>query len=545
MIRPLRLQTGDPRVAKEILIADSDKADQEEFQRIFGTTDYRLVFSESGEDALLRTKLFKPDMIIASGTGLREMGGLELCGAIKGNPEFKHIPFILVSGIFDEITDKDRKRSQADGVISKPLNEMEVLNLVDHLVEEEGVGKKAKMASEKPGDFLLDETGQGEDEIIELVDVVGEPEPRMSIENFVPPEKEKSFGETHPLESWERLEFEQKPMERERSVPPLKEIGETDFQVGRKRPPEEARPDSELFEKIELEEILEKVEQLRPSLEQEWPSEKEVRYIDERPLKSEKPPDTYPDFPEFAGPSRKEAPAALPEEERRSFFSGEFKEKILEEVTPIDESLEAEELQPVPVEERKKKVSEEAIPLGESIEEEEAQPFFAERPEKRISEKLIPVEALVEEEELKELPEEEFLEEFLEEMVKEEEIGRIGEPKEVRPKEAEIEEIQLEDLETPRIFKDEIRPLVSEMSKRIEEGSPLVKVVDKHLEEVIAKGIQDMVGDFITKVLPTMTQHIIGLTAERIEKMVKEIVPDLAERAIQEEIKRLQKGEKE
>ena len=79
----------------------------------------------------------------------------------------------------------------------------------------------------------------------------------------------------------------------------------------------------------------------------------------------------------------------------------------------------------------------------------------------------------------------------------------------------------------------------------MQEGSPLVKVVDKHLEEVIAKGIQDMVGDFITKVLPLMTQHIIGLTAERIEKMVREIVPDLAEKAIQEEIKRLQKGEKE
>jgi hypothetical protein len=42
-----------------------------------------------------------------------------------------------------------------------------------------------------------------------------------------------------------------------------------------------------------------------------------------------------------------------------------------------------------------------------------------------------------------------------------------------------------------------------------------------------------------------MTQHIIGLTAERIERMVKEIVPDLAENAIREEIKRLQKGEKE
>ncbi len=511
------MQAGDPRVAKEILIADSDKADQEEFQKIFGTTEYRLVFSESGEDALLRAKLFRPDIIIASGTGLREMGGLELCGAIKGNPEFKHIPFILVSSIFDEISDKDRKRFQADGVISKPLDETEVLDLVDHLVEDEGVGKKGKMASQKPGDFLLDETGEGEDEIIELVDVVGEPEPRMSIENFVPPEKEKSFGEMTSLESWERLEFEEKPLEREQVSPPLKEIGEIDFQFRRKRPPEEARPESELFEKIELEEVLGKVEQLKPFLEEEWPSEKEVRYVEQKPFKTEEPSEKYLDFPKSGEPPRKEARTALPEEEPRPVFTGEFK----------------------------KKISEEAIPIDESIEEEELQPLFIEEPKKKISEERVPVEALVEEEELKELPEEEFLEEFLEEMVKEEEIGGIGEPKGVRPKEVEIEEIQFEDLEAPRIFKDQIKPLVSEMSKQIEEGSPLVKVVDKHLEEVIAKGIQDMVGDFITKVLPIMTQHIIGLTAERIEKMVREIVPDLAERAIQEEIKRLQKGEKE
>jgi CheY-like chemotaxis protein len=51
-------------MAKEILIADSDHADKEEFQRIFESTDYHLIFSESGEEALLRAKLFKPDMII-------------------------------------------------------------------------------------------------------------------------------------------------------------------------------------------------------------------------------------------------------------------------------------------------------------------------------------------------------------------------------------------------------------------------------------------------------------------------------------------------
>jgi CheY-like chemotaxis protein len=484
-------------MAKEILIADSDKADQAEFQKIFETTDYHLIFCESGDDALLRVKLFKPDMIIASQTSLQEMGGVELCGAVKGDPEFKHVPFILISTILDEISEKDRKRVQADGVISKPLNEDNVLNLVDHLMEEEAIGKKGEMASGKQGEFLLDEIGEEEEEIIELVDVVEEPEPRMSIDNFVTSEKEEPFGEITPLESWDKLELEEKQEEKELVPHPVKEIGEMDLQLKREEPRKEASPEEELFEKIELEEILEKVEQLKPSLEKEWPSVTVAKEPEERPFEMEAPAETSLDLEEFE--------AALQRE----------------------------------------------VKVGQPMEE--LQPVFAEEPKKEVSEETMPVQESVEEEELKELAEEEFPEELLEEILGEEEISAVGEelkevkPEEVRPKEVRAEEIRVdrfEEVEAPRIFEEEGVALASHADRQVGEITSLAKVIDKHLEEVIAKGIQDMVGDFVTKILPEMTQHIIGLTAERIEKMVREVVPDLAEKAIQEEIKRLQKGEK-
>jgi CheY-like chemotaxis protein len=472
-------------MAKEILIADSDKADQEEFQRIFETTDYHLIFSERGEDALLRAKLFKPDMIIASGTSLQEMGGLELCGALKGDPDFKHIPFILISSIFDEISEKDRQHVQANGVISKPLNEDEILNLVDHLMEEEAIGKREEMVSEKREEFLLDEggEGEGEEEIIELVDVVEEPEPRMSIDNFITSAKEEPLGEITSLESWEKLEIEEKPEEKELVLRPEKEIGEVDLPLKRKMPSKDASPEEELFEKIELEEILEKVEQLKPFLEKEWPSEKEVRDIEEKPFTLEEPAEKYLDLEEFETALQKEVKAELP----------------------------AEQVQPLFIEEPKKKISEEAIPIAESVEEEE----------------------------LKELPEEEFPDELLEEILGEEEISAIEGPKEsrleeVRLKERKAEEVRidrLEEVEAPKI------PL--------EEVPPLVRPVDKKMQEVISQRIQEMMEEIITKLVPEMTQNVVGLTMERVEKMVREVVPDLAEKAIQEEIKRLQKGDKD
>jgi hypothetical protein len=428
-------------------------------------------------------------------------------------------------------------------VISKPLNENEVLDLVDHLVEEEAVGKRKKMVSEKQEDFLLGEMEEKEDDIIELMDVVDEPEPKMSIDSFVPSEKEKSFEEMTSLESWEKLEFEEKPEEKKFVLRPTRETQDIDVQIRKQKSFERTLPENELFEKIKLEEILEKVEQLKPSLEKEWPSEKEVRYVEERPPKIEEPLEKYLNLSEFEATSQEEVKDSLPEEEFTSLSIREPKEEVPEKAIRAAESVEEEELQPFFIEEPKEEISEETISVEESIARKEL---------KELPKELSKGEVM-EEEELEELLEEEFPEELLEEMLGEEQIDAIGKLKEARPEETKIEEIQpetigmetLEEFEAPRTFEEEIKPLVSEMRKQMQEATPSMKVLDKDLEEVIAKGIQDMVGDFITKILPLMTQHIIGLTTERIEAMVREIVPDLAEKAIQEEIKRLQKGAKE
>jgi CheY-like chemotaxis protein len=542
-------------MAKEILIADSDKADQKEFQKIFETTDYHLIFSESGEDALLRARLFKPDMIIASGAGLQEKGGLELCGAIKGDPDFRHIPFILISSIFDEVSEKDRKRFQADGVISKPLNEAEVLDLVDNLMEEEAAGKRGEMVSEKQ-EFSLDEIGEGDEEIIELVDVVEEPEPRMSIDSFVPTGREKPFGEVTSLDSWEKLEFEEKPAEKELELRPEKKIGGMDLRLKRKVPMKEASPEEELFDKIELEEILGKVEQLKPSLEKEWPVEKEVRDIGERPFEIEEPAEKL-DLSEFEKALRREAITAQPQKEPQPFFIQEPEKEISEE--PIS----TEELVETPLEELLEE------PLEEALEEVLEQPL-EEPPEE-------PLEETVEVEEIKELAEEEFPEELFEDILEEEEIGAIGEQKELKAEELSLEEPEVEEIEEIEEIEkmgkmEEVEEIggveqigqIEEMEqvKEIEEmkmdrleerAAPkipreevasVVRAVDKQVQEIISQKVQEMMGEMMTKLVPELTQNVVGFTLERIEKMVREVVPDLAEKAIQEEIKRLQKGEK-
>lgn len=443
-------------MTKEILIAESDKTVQKELERIFEITDYEIIFSENDE-ALLRAKLFRPDLII---------GGKEVCQTVKGDPEFREIPFILLLNPFEDLSEKEQKSLKVDGIISRPLNGDEVLNSVDRVMEIGSFARGRDLIGEKSEECLFPEKekslekgderftlGEVEDEeIIELVDVIEEPETKMSITDFAIPPREEPLREISSLEPWTK---EEKPPERrllerefeeEISLQPEEkgEFIEKEEWIER-REPEEKPKEEEFFETVELEEILQKVERLEPLIEKEG----------------------------------------------------------LQEVAKKEEKIEEESFQP---------------------------PLAPEAPEEAISEESLS------EIELEELSEEEFPEAFLEEL--EEELE-------------ELEEEAIEEVPSPEL------PSIEEVEKEIIQEAPEIPIqkpievtpsmvpVEKSIEEIISKGIGEMMQDFMRKIIPEITQHLMTQTLNRIEKMVQEIVPELAEKAIQEELKRLEKEEKE
>ena len=573
-------------MAKEILIGDSDKANQKEFQKILGTTDYHLVFSESGEDVLLRVKLFKPDLIIA-GTALSEKNGYELCEVIKDDPDFRSIPFILLLNRSEKISDKDRERLKPDGILSKPLHESQVLTLVDRLLEAMrskggGIpGKKmeletfADMGEER---FASSQTGGNEEEeVIDLLDVVEdvveEPESKMSIDDFVVPEKAEPFGEMAQLETWEKLGEEEKVAAEEGLVLSVEggeeETKDFPFKLKKEAPPPKEPQEEDLFEKIELEDILEKIGKIELPPEREEPAERGVKVL-------------------------KGEPAPVQKVEEKPFAFDEFEmalEKGVEVEVPRQGPPKEEALQPFSFEEIKEKATEEGIPLEISIEEKvEAieEEFPKELLEDMLKEERLQDEKLeegrLEEEELQEegLKEEELKEEGLleeeleaEKLFEEEELleekGPLEEEllEESKPLEEETLEVVrglreeekielfegLEALETPGERKRAIAEAPEVIAARAEASgvhrvfetgvTPPLRRVDQQVGEVISEKVQVMMEEFITKHVPEMTKDIVQLTIERIEKMVREIVPDLAEKMIEEEIRRLEKGEKE
>ncbi len=539
---------------KEILIADSDKANRQEFQKIFGTTDYHLVFSESGEDVLLRMKLFKPDLIIA-GTALAEKNGYELCQAIKEDPDFKSIPFILLLNMFEDLSESDRKRLKPDGVLTKPLQDAQVLRMVDGLLrgavsdEEEVPGKG--MALESFGDMGEERFGSvgfaenEEEEIIELVDVVEEAaeeaETKVSIDDFVTSHPEEEFGRITSIESWERLEEEEQGGAEEGLVLSLEgeaeEAKEAIVPMEQEEPPaKETSAEVDLFEKLELEDIFEKVGKI------ELPSESGMEAapgIETRVQVGEEKPFDLAEL-ETALKERVEAGVGVQEPREEKAEVKEFPSEI--GVEAKEEELEAEEfpksllegllkeeiLEEAATEER----IEEESPKTEALEE-EALPGESMEGEKWLEEEL-----LEEEESVEELLEEEPLP-VVEEPQKMEEID-LFEGLEGLEAQEEIKEVPAQMPEVGGALAEAV-----EVPPGAETGVPPSSLMGEQVEALISEKVGAMMQEIIARHIPEMTKDIVKLTIERIERMVREIVPDIAAKMIEEEIRRLEKGEKE
>jgi DNA-binding response OmpR family regulator len=536
-------------MAKEILIVESDKMVQEEFERIFETTDHHLFFTTDEEEALLRGKLFKPDLII---------GGKRLCQTVRAEQDLEKVPFIILLDMFEDLSEQEQNFLRPDGILSRPLDEKEILNMVNHLSDGvRDVAEQITLSNDQPDwksfsdigtkktdpkeDLSLHESWETDEEIIELVDVVEEPESRMSIDDFAFHPREDLIGEIAPMESWKIPGKEAEDFEKEFVPSPeeKEELEEASLELEEKEVKgEKVSPADELFEKIELEEILRKVEKLQSSIDKELLVEKEdhriLEIVPERIVSSpQRSGDPYTRLDEFEAALKGEVKAEPVEEALQPFYYQEMP-KETPRLTSLEESPAGLELQELGDEEFPEVFLEELSGELERLKEEE------------VAQEKAAVETETEvtiEEEISELLGEDIepLTQPLEEAARMEaspSLQTLTFGEEI----TSIEElIQGEELREPLVTE----PVAPEAPKMAPEKIPPPVRLDRKIEEVIAKGVQEMTQDFINKVIPEMAAQMISLTLERIEAMVKEVVPDLAEKAIREEIQRLQKGEKD
>lgn len=105
---------------RQILLADDSVAIQKVVQLTFADENIAVTIASDGVEALRRLAEDEFDAVLAD-VSMPALNGYELCKRIKRDENSKHIPVILLVGIFEPFDAKEARDAGADDVLTKPF----------------------------------------------------------------------------------------------------------------------------------------------------------------------------------------------------------------------------------------------------------------------------------------------------------------------------------------------------------------------------------------------------------------------------------------
>ncbi len=106
---------------KSIILIVEDNLGLRHFLREHFEPTYHLLEANNGKEALAILKNQQPDIILCD-VMMPQMDGIELCGIVKNDPTFNHIPFILLTAKNAVENRIAGRQSGADVYLAKPFN---------------------------------------------------------------------------------------------------------------------------------------------------------------------------------------------------------------------------------------------------------------------------------------------------------------------------------------------------------------------------------------------------------------------------------------
>jgi DNA-binding response OmpR family regulator len=141
-------------MGKKIAIIDDDHIIQESLQEFFSDAGYLVSVAGDGIAGYELIVREKPDMVVAD-ILLPRMHGIALCEKVRASNEFKHIPIILMTGVYKDVNLRMYvHKGLADDFIEKPFRETDLLAKIEHFIgcgAEKEVAQPAAPAVPDPG----------------------------------------------------------------------------------------------------------------------------------------------------------------------------------------------------------------------------------------------------------------------------------------------------------------------------------------------------------------------------------------------------------
>src|ERR1051326_6387290 len=117
----------------KLLLADDSVTIQRVIELTFADEDVQVIAVGNGQDAIDRVQRDPPDIVLAD-AGMPDRNGYEVAAFIKGQPQYAHIPVVLLTGAFEPVDEARAKNAGCDGVLVKPFEPQIVISRVKDLL---------------------------------------------------------------------------------------------------------------------------------------------------------------------------------------------------------------------------------------------------------------------------------------------------------------------------------------------------------------------------------------------------------------------------
>lgn len=121
-------------MSKTLLLADDSVVIQKLVGLSFANEDVELVSTDNGDDAVIKAREIRPDVVLAD-VVMPGKSGYEVCEAIKKDPALAHVPVLLLTGTFEAFDETRAASVGADGHITKPFEAQALVERVKNVMK--------------------------------------------------------------------------------------------------------------------------------------------------------------------------------------------------------------------------------------------------------------------------------------------------------------------------------------------------------------------------------------------------------------------------
>jgi len=121
-------------MAKTFLIVDDSASMRQLVSFAIKDAGFDVVVAENGKDALGKLQGSKVDMVITD-LNMPEMDGIELIKQIRGLPDYKFAPIVMLTTESQEEKKQEGRQAGASGWIVKPFSPEQLLGVVKKFVK--------------------------------------------------------------------------------------------------------------------------------------------------------------------------------------------------------------------------------------------------------------------------------------------------------------------------------------------------------------------------------------------------------------------------